>query len=114
MTGKHVEKLLNKPPLQWVVVCLLHANELTLHHVSTMFDGTNKSGDSFSIPIEKLRSGGDVSSWPVAANFKSIPNPHFIKLPESVIADSSADQHYACNICSAIMSKELFTVTCYI
>ena len=106
MTGKYngcirsLEELLNKP-LQWVI-CLLHTNELPLRHVFTMLDGTTKSPDSFSGPIGKCLNG-DVSSWPVAANFKSIPNPHFVKLPESVVDDLSADQHYAYKICSAVI-----------
>ena len=84
MTGKYIgcirslEKLLNKP-LQWVI-CLLHTNVLPLRHVFKMLDGTTKSPDSFSGPIGKSLTG-DVSSWPVAANFKSIPNPHFVELP---------------------------------
>ena len=67
-----------------------------------MLERTTKSPDSFLGPIGKCLHG-DVSSWPVAANFKSIPNPHFVKLPESVVDDLSADQHYAYKICSAII-----------
>ena len=67
-----------------------------------MLDGTTKSPDSFSGPIGKSLNG-EVSSWPVAAHFKSIPNPHFVKLPVSVIEDLSADQHYAYKICSAVI-----------
>ena len=61
ITGKYngcirsLEKLLNKP-LQWVI-CLLHTNELPLHHVFTMLDGTTKSPDSFSGPIGKSLTG---------------------------------------------------------
>ena len=108
MTGKYngcirsLEKLLNKP-LQWVI-CLLHTNEPPLRHVFTMLDGTTKSPDSFSGPIGKSLAG-DVSSWPVAANFKSIPNPHFVELPESVIEDLSADQHYAYKMYSAVIER---------
>ena len=108
MTGKYngcirsLEKLLNKP-LQWVI-CLLHTNELPLRHVFTMLDDTTKSPDSFSGPIGKSLTG-DVSSWPVAANFKSIPNPHLVELPESVIEDLSADQHYAYKMSSARRSR---------
>ena len=58
-----------------------------------MVDGTTNSPDSFAGPIGKCLNG-DVSEWPVAANFKAIPSPHFVKLPESVIGDLSADQHY--------------------
>ena len=78
MTGKFngcirkLEELLNKP-LQWVI-CLLHTNELPLRHVFTMLDGTTNSPDTFAGPIGKCLTG-DVSSWPVAANFKSISNP---------------------------------------
>ena len=65
-----------------------------------MLDGTTKSPDSFLGPIGKSLSG-DASSWPAAANLKSTPIPHFIKLLESVIADLSAYQHYGYKICSA-------------
>ena len=67
-----------------------------------MLDGTPKSPDSFSGPTGKSLTG-DVSSWPVAANFKSIPNPHFVELPESVIEDLSADQRYAYKMWSAVI-----------
>ena len=106
MTGKFngcirkLEELLNKP-LQWVI-CLLHTNELPLRHVFTMLDGTTNSPDTFAGPIGKCLTG-DVSSWPVAANFKSISNPQFVQLPESVVNDLSTDQHYAYKICSAII-----------
>ena len=98
MTGKFndcirkLEELLNKP-LQWVI-CLLHTNELPLIHVFTMLDGTTNSPDTFAGPIGKCLTG-DVSSWPVAANFKSISNLQFVQLPESVVNDLSTDQHYA-------------------
>ena len=106
MTGKFngcirkLEELLNKP-LQWVF-CLLHTNELPLRHVFTMLDGTTNSPDTFAGPIGKCLTG-DVSNWPVAANFKSISNPQFVQLPESVVNDLSTDQHYAYKICSAII-----------
>ena len=83
MTGNHngcissLEELLNKP-LQWVV-CLIHTNELPLRHVFTMLDGGTRRPDSFSGPIGKSLSG-EVSSWNVAANLKSIPKPLFINV----------------------------------
>ena len=67
-----------------------------------MLDGITNSQDSFLGPIGKCLNG-DVSSWHVAANFKSIPNPHFVKLPESVVDDLRADQHYVYKICSAMI-----------
>ena len=88
MTGKcngcirNLEELLNKP-LQWAI-CLLHTNELPLRHVFTMLDGTTNSPDTFAGPIGKCLTG-DVLCWPVAANFKSISNPQFVHLPESVV-----------------------------
>ena len=106
MTGKFngcirkLEELLYKP-LQWVI-CLLHTNELPLRHVFTMLDGTTNSPDTFAGPIGKCLTG-DVSNWPVATNFKSISNPQFVQLPESVVNDLSTDQHYAYKICSAII-----------
>ena len=105
MTGRfngctrNLEELLNKP-LQWAI-CLLHTNELPLRHVFTMLDGTTYSLDSFAGPIGKCLTG-TVSCWPVAANFKSISNPQFVHLPESVVNDLTIDQHYAYRICSAI------------
>ena len=91
---------------------LLHTNELPLRHVFTMLDGTTNSPDTFAGPIGKCLTG-DVSSWLVAANFKSISNPKFVQLPESVVNDLSTDQHYAYKICSAII-MELSTATCNI
>ena len=75
-----------------------------MHHVFTMLDGTTNSPDTFAGPIGKCLTG-DVSSWPVAANFKSISNPQFVQLPESVVNDLSTDQHYAYKICSAIIME---------
>ena len=94
MTGKfngcirNLEELLNKP-LQWAI-CLLHTNELPLRHVFTMLDGTTNSPVAFAGPIGKCLTS-DVSCWPVAANFKSISNPQFVHLPESVVNDLSTD-----------------------
>ena len=34
-------------PLQWVV-CLLHTNELPLHHVFVQLDGSTKNSDAFA------------------------------------------------------------------
>ena len=65
-----------------------------MRHVFTMLDGTTNSPDTFAGPIGKCLTG-DVSSWPVAANFKSILNPQFVQLPESVFNDLNTDQHYA-------------------
>ena len=67
-----------------------------------MLDGTTNSPDTFAGPIGKCLTG-DVSSWPVAANFKSILNPQFVQLPESVVNDLNTDQHYAYKICSTII-----------
>ena len=52
----------------------------------------------------------DLSSWPVAANFKSIPNLRLEKLPESVIADLIADQHYVYTICPAAIDRVVDSV----
>ena len=79
-----------------------------MRHVFTMLGGITKSPDSFSGTIRKSLSG-DVSSWSVVANFNSIPNLNFIKLPESVITNFSGDQHYAyknCKICSVIIKVD--------
>ena len=81
MTGKFngcirkSEELLNKP-LQGVI-CLQHSNELPLRHVFTTLHKTTNSPDTFAGPVGKCLTG-DVSSWLVVANFKSISNSEFV------------------------------------
>ena len=96
---RNLEELLNKP-LQ-LAICLLHTNKLSLRHVFTMLDGTTNSPDTLAGPIGKCLTG-DVSCWPVVANFKSISNPQLLHLPESIVNDLSTDQHYAHRVCLAI------------
>ena len=64
------------------VVCLLHTNELPLHHVFIELDGSTKSLDAFAGPISK-KLDSNVSQWRVVA-FKSIPSPHFPMLPNDL------------------------------
>ena len=73
-----------------------------LRHLFTKLDGITNSPESFAGPIGKCLTG-DVSSWPVAADFKSISSPQFVQLAESVVHDLSSDQNYAYKICSAII-----------
>ena len=87
-------------PLQWVI-CLLHLNELYLRHVFQNLDGITSKPDSFSGPIGRQLNGA-VSEWKVV-KFKSIPNPKFPVIPNSLMDDLSSDQYYAYRICSAVM-----------
>ena len=84
-----------------MVICLLHLNELPLRHVFQNLDGVTSGPDSFSGPIDKGLNGA-VSEWKVV-KFKSIPNPKFPVIPNSLMHDLSSDQCYAYRICSVIM-----------
>ena len=79
-------------------------NGLPLRHIFTLLDGSTNSLDTFAGPIGNCLSE-DVSSWPVAANFKSIPISHLVKLLESVVDDMNVEHHYrhVHRICSAII-----------
>ena len=105
MTGKSkafiasLETLIGRP-LQWVIR-LLHLNELPLRHVFQNLDGVTSGPDSFSGPIARQLNGA-VSEWKVV-KFKSIPNPKFPVIPNSLMDDLSSDQYYAHRICSAVM-----------
>ena len=89
MTGKSKgfiassETLIGRP-LQWVI-CLLHLNELPLRHVFQNLDGVTSGPDSFSKPIGRQLNGA-VSEWKVV-KFKSIPNPKFPVIPNSLMDD---------------------------
>ena len=97
---QNLKELLNKP-LQWVI-CLLHTNELPLRHIFIHLDGTTNSPATFKGPIGKKLSGV-ASDWPIA-QFKSIPNPHFLEVPPQVLDDLSRDQYYSYRICKAVMA----------
>ena len=105
MTGKSkgfialLETLIGRL-LQWVI-CLLHLHELPLRHAFQNLDGVNSVPDSFSGPIGKQLNGA-VSEWKVE-KFKSIPNPKFSVISNSLIDDLSSDKYYAYRICSAVM-----------
>ena len=87
MTGKSkgfiapIETLIGRP-LQWVI-CLLHLNELPLRHVFQNLDGITSGPDSFSGPICRKLNGA-VLEWKVV-KFKSIPNPKFPVIPNSLM-----------------------------
>ena len=83
-------------PLQWVI-CLLHLNELSLRHVFQNLDGVTSGPDSFSRPIGRQLNGA-VSEWKVV-KFKSIQNPKFPVIPNSLMDDLSSDQYNAYRIC---------------
>ena len=104
MTGKSKGfiaslKTLIGRPLQWVI-CLLHLNKLPLRHIFQNFDGVTSGPDSFSGPIGR-QLNGTVIEWKVV--FKSIPNPKFPVIPNTLVDDLGSDQYYAYRICSAIM-----------
>ena len=105
MTGKSKgflassENLIGRP-LQWII-CLLHLNELLLRRVFQNLDGVTSEPDSPSGPIGR-QLNGIVSEWKVV-KFKSIPNPKFPVIPNSLMDDLSSDQYYAYRICSSVM-----------
>ena len=47
-----------------------------------------------------------MSEWSIA-DFKAISNPHFLLLPNEVVDDLSADQHYAYSVCWAVILGHL-------
>ena len=87
-------------PLQWII-WLLHLNELPLRHVFQNLDGVTSGPDSFSGSIGRQLNDA-VSEWKVV-KFKSIPNPKFPVIPNSLMDDLSSDQYHAYRICSAVM-----------
>ena len=86
--------------MQWVI-CLLHLNELPLRYVLQNLYRVTSGPDSFSGPIGR-QLNGVVSEWKVM-KFKSISNPKFPVIPNSLMDDLSSDQYYANRICSAAM-----------
>ena len=86
--------------MQWVI-CLLYLNKLPLRHIFQNLDGVTSGLDSFSGPIGRQLNGA-VSGWKVV-KFKSIPNPKFRVIPNSLMDDLSSDQYYTYRICSAVM-----------
>ena len=86
--------------MQWVI-CLLHLNELPPRHVFQNLDGITCGPDSFSGPIGKQLNDA-ISEWKVV-KFRSIPNPKFPVIANSLVDDFSSDQFYAYRICSAVM-----------
>ena len=80
---------------------MLHLNEVPLRHLFQNLGGLTSGPDSFSRPIGRQLNGA-VSEWKVV-KFKSIPNPKFPVIPNSLMDDLSSDQYYAYRICSAVM-----------
>ena len=105
MTGKRkgfiasLETLIGRP-LQWVI-CLVHLNEPSLRHVFQNLDRVTSGPDSFSGLIGRQLNGA-VSEWQIV-KFKSIPNPEFPAIPNSLMDDLSSDRYYDYRICSAVM-----------
>ena len=87
-------------PLQWAT-CLFHLNELPLRDVFQNLDGATFGPNFFSGPIGRQLNGA-ISDWKVV-KFKSIPNPKFPVIPNSLVDDLSSDQYYAYRIFSAVM-----------
>ena len=81
--------------LQWII-CLLHLNELPFRHVFQNLDSVTSGLDSFLGPIGRQWNGA-VSEWKIV-KFKSIPNPKFRVIPNSLMDDLSSDQYYAYRI----------------
>ena len=87
MTGKSIgfiaslETLIRRPLQK--VICLLHINELPLRHVFQNLDVVTSGPDSFSGPIGRQLNGA-VYEWKVV-KFKSIPNPKFPVIPNSLM-----------------------------
>ena len=109
MTGKSKEfiasiKTLIGRPMQRVI-CLLHLNELPLRHAFQNLDGVTSGPESFSRPIG-WQLNGTVSEWKVV-KFKSILNPKFSVIPNSLMDDFSSDQYFAYRIFSAIMLESV-------
>ena len=104
MTGKSkgfvasLETLIGRP-LQWVI-CLLHLNELPLRHVFQNLDGVTSGSDSFTGLIGRQLNGA--FSEGKVLKFKSIPNPKFPVISNSLMDDLSSDQYYGHRICSAV------------
>ena len=80
---------------------MLHLNEFPLRHVFQNLDGATSGPHSFSGPIGRQWNGA-VSEWKVV-KFKSMPNPKFPVMPNSLMDDLGSDQYNAYRICSAVM-----------
>ena len=79
---------------------MLHLNELPLRHVFQNLDGRTSGPDSFSGPIGRQLNDA-VSEWKVV-KFKSIPNPKFSVIPNSLMDDLSSEQYYGYRTYSAV------------
>ena len=67
--------------------------------------GFIKSFDAFTGPTRKTLDSR-ISQWTVVA-FKSIPNPHFLMLPNDVFEDLSTDHYYRYKICFSVICGEV-------
>ena len=72
-----------------------------LSDVFQNLDGVTSGPDFFSGTIGRQFNGA-VCQWK-AVKFKSISNPKFPVIPNSLIDDLSSDQYYAYRICSAVI-----------
>ena len=84
---------------------MLHLNKLPPRHVFQNLDGVTSGPNSFSGSIDRQLNGA-VCEWKVV-KFKSIPNPKFPVIPNSLINDLSSDQYYVYRICSAVMFESI-------
>ena len=75
---------------------LLNLDELPLRHIFQNLDDVTSRPDSFLGPIGRQLNGA-VSEWKVV-KLKSIPNPNFPVIPNSLMDDLSSDQYYAYRI----------------
>ena len=83
---------------------MLYLNELPLRHVFQNLDGITSGPDSFSEPIGRQLNGA-IFEWKVV-KFKSITNPKFPVIPNSLMDDLSSDQYYAYRICVMLGSVD--------
>ena len=96
--------------LVWII-CLLHTNELPLHHLIIELDGPTASGDRFTGALGQVLN--QVEEMPYNPRFKVIkPGPNFPDLSQDVIDDLSTDQQYGYRMILAISAgsvpKDLF------
>ena len=90
--------------LQWTI-CILHCNELYLHHVFTSIDGTTTSPSSFYEPSGRS-SVGCVLEWGIAF-FDKINNIDFPHLPNDLLTQLSCDKFCAYQIYQCVISGEM-------
>ena len=95
-----LEESLEKP-LQWLI-CLLHMNELPLHHLFVKVDGTTAGPKAFSGGIGKLLP--HCENMPIT-NFKAIETEE--EIDQAIAEDLNSDQKYLLEIFNAVKAGEM-------